>query len=1498
MASLFNTKISNTYVGLIKTLDSEIITASLKELSDGSGNATGLYINTGGDFKASGILEWGTLKDTGESISITKFVDEADGIASNDDDTSIPTSAAIVDYVASRITLEDLDFSGTTGTGSIDLDSQVFAITGTANQIETTASSQSLTLSFPVAGITLPDGSVATTQSAGDNSTKVATTAYVETAVDTVDTLAEILVIGNTTGATKISVDNTSSGIDLIDDAKIRLGTGNDFEIYHEASTDKSIIKETGASNLEIQAGNLIIKDTSDNTLSAFYAGGKNEFYFNSSKKLETTSDGATVTGGLTATGSSVFTAASFSGTITGDVTGDLTGDVTGNLTGDSTGNVTATSVLADGVTATTQSSSNNSTKVATTAYVDTQAGLSDTLSEVLAIGNTTGATKIEVDNTSSGVDFIDDAKARFGTGNDLEIYHDGSNSYIKDTGTGDLIIESSDLKLRVNGTENGILLDANAGVTLYYDSSARISSTSAGATIIGTLTVDKVALGDNEKIVWGGGSDLQIYHDASHNQILANTAAQDIVFKTTVSSSGDTTALTIASNGDLSTGRDVTIAGDLTVNGTTTTVNTDHFNVEDPLISMAKDNSANSVDIGYYGRYNDGTQRYLGLFSDASDSNTWKLFKGLTVEPTTTVDTAATGYALANLDVAALSITGGTSSGILTFDVGSELRFGAGNEFGMFYSSGVSNIRVNSGVLAIRADDLRLTNQANTEYYMKGISDGAVELYYDNVKKFETTTDGVEITGTIKSSYNGGGAIFTANNGYFTSYTTGGSAVKLLGISNGDAIYIGSIDAGINTVTIRTNGTDAVDIDSSQNTTFAGTVKSTTFLIGNTTAKGIGASLGDINGVELGPGYLTLARDDTADAKQIVFEKNDVEHSFIQTTTDGLEIGGSQMAFSTDSTFLSNYSYTFRDGVGILNPNGTSAATATTVMSIGSMSNGISLITTGSVGIGVTDPENTLQINHAANPTAIRIGDNTTDDCFIIFNTDGNDWSIGTDRSDSNTFKISDYSALGTNDRFSIDTSGDATFSGVQTYHKIQTYYDGDYISGFKFADYNGGIWYDAGNDDLILYGGQANSQVIIKSGGGNTALTLDSGLNATFAGNLIIHDGSNAPYIDFVESGAITDSKARITMDQVDTDNASLLFSTEGAGTLTTRMTINKDGNVGIGNTAPAYPLQVGKSGGTIAMGDATTGNGSSRFKFIGSNSVKNWQISQNDTISGALEIMPSTAGGGSTFTTPAMLITDTGNLGLGTSGVPTVFNTGAKILQIHSPSTSYSELSLTNGDTGATGSDGLLITQAGVNAYINNRETGSINFQTTDNTVRAIIDSSGNLLVHATTKETRGLTFYGGGANGFYISTTDTCGYLKTNEGGGGTDTSGQFITFYNDTQACGSINMANATTINYNTTSDYRLKEDLQDFTGLDKLSKIKMYDFKWKVDGSRSYGAIAHELEEVLPQAVSGEKDGEEMQQADYSKIVPLLVKSIQELKSEVDELKKNCNWQK
>ena len=102
--------------------------------------------------------------------------------------------------------------------------------------------------------------------------------------------------------------------------------------------------------------------------------------------------------------------------------------------------------------------------------------------------------------------------------------------------------------------------------------------------------------------------------------------------------------------------------------------------------------------------------------------------------------------------------------------------------------------------------------------------------------------------------------------------------------------------------------------------------------------------------------------------------------------------------------------------------------------------------------------------------------------------------------------------------------------------------------------------------------------------------------------------------------------------------------------------------------------------------------------------------------------------------------------------------------------------------------------------------------------------------------------------------------------------------------------GSINPGNTSTT-FNTTSDYRLKEDLRDFKGLDMISKIPVYDFRWINSEKRSYGVLAHELNEVYPEAVEGKKDAEENQCVDYSKIVPLLVKSIQELKADNDSLK-------
>jgi hypothetical protein len=113
-------------------------------------------------------------------------------------------------------------------------------------------------------------------------------------------------------------------------------------------------------------------------------------------------------------------------------------------------------------------------------------------------------------------------------------------------------------------------------------------------------------------------------------------------------------------------------------------------------------------------------------------------------------------------------------------------------------------------------------------------------------------------------------------------------------------------------------------------------------------------------------------------------------------------------------------------------------------------------------------------------------------------------------------------------------------------------------------------------------------------------------------------------------------------------------------------------------------------------------------------------------------------------------------------------------------------------------------------------------------------------------------------------------------------------------YNST-TIGTISQNSTTTVGYNTSSDYRLKNTIAPMMGaLDKIAQLKPVTYKWNVDGSDGQGFIAHELAEIVPECVNGEKDAVDedgnpkYQGVDTSFLVATLTAAIQELKAIVD----------
>jgi hypothetical protein len=305
-----------------------------------------------------------------------------------------------------------------------------------------------------------------------------------------------------------------------------------------------------------------------------------------------------------------------------------------------------------------------------------------------------------------------------------------------------------------------------------------------------------------------------------------------------------------------------------------------------------------------------------------------------------------------------------------------------------------------------------------------------------------------------------------------------------------------------------------------------------------------------------------------------------------------------------------------------------------------------------------------------------------------------------------------------------------------------------------------------------------------------------------------------------------------------------------------------------------------------GVLPNGTATT----ARHQYFGSSDPANSSLFTIGLNSGSEANLSSSATGTGSFlpitfqtsNSERMRIDTSGNVGIGTSSPATIVHA-----QKASGNTYYrAQNNLANVDFGVDG--------AGTGILWNNSNY-PLAFGT-NNSERMRIDSSGNLLVGTTSlvnNERLSVKQTGAGVwplillgedRGAVFRITASSGYAAYFERNNGTYTGDIFIT--------------SSGTTTFNTASDYRLKENIAPMTGaLAKVSQLKPVTYTWKSNGEASQGFIAHELAEVAPDCVTGEKDAvdaegkPQYQGIDTSFLVATLTAAIQEQTAIINDLK-------
>jgi hypothetical protein len=338
-------------------------------------------------------------------------------------------------------------------------------------------------------------------------------------------------------------------------------------------------------------------------------------------------------------------------------------------------------------------------------------------------------------------------------------------------------------------------------------------------------------------------------------------------------------------------------------------------------------------------------------------------------------------------------------------------------------------------------------------------------------------------------------------------------------------------------------------------------------------------------------------------------------------------------------------------------------------------------------------------------------------------------------------------------------------------------------------------------------------------------------------------------------------------------------LLTQTTGVSSLTERMRIDASGNVGIG----AAPDNAANN--TFLRVNNSSGLGGGIVKVSSTNVDARLQAGVSEAFVGTFSNHPALF---YTNSTEKMRIDSSGNVGIGTS------SPGGR-LHVQT-ATSATVIQLTN----SSGTSEWQ--QNGNDLFFSNYNASGAAIFRTNGAERMRIDSDGRVLVGTSDSAVSATN------NGFFIDRSTSISQSAPSANANcvlykpASAAQTAFMFFNTDNTFIASITQNGNSAVSYNTTSDYRLKNDVTPIeNALDKVALLKPVNWKWKVDGSHGEGFIAHELAEVIPYAVSGKKDAVDKegkpvhQGVDTSFLVATLTAAIQELSAKVDTLQAKLN---